>query len=88
MASIACLIQPYRAKATTATAATNLVNKDNLVAKVAKVAEVTGNLDDTAIAFEERAACLEFDGGLRRQDAEAIAANQIPEFLRTRRIAS
>jgi hypothetical protein len=31
--------------------------------------------------FEERAAILEYDGGLTRPEAEARAANEFPELL-------
>jgi hypothetical protein len=58
-------------------------NKYKIVADVADVAEISEE-------FEERAAILEYDAGLPRKDAEAIAAVQVsdvPEFLRGRRIA-
>ena len=40
---------------------------------------------DIAMAFEERAASHEYDGGHTRTDAEALAAEEfpeLPEFLR------
>jgi len=40
--------------------------------------------DDELVAFEERAASLEYEGGLTRDVAEALAATQIPLFLRKR----
>jgi uncharacterized protein DUF3631 len=55
--------------ATSATSATDLISKNNFVADVADVAEVAGNPD-----IDERAAILEFDGGLTREEADAQAA--------------
>ena len=49
------------------------------------------DLDDTRVAFEERAAIREYNGGLDRQEAEAAAAEEIPdlpEFLRRTRDGS
>jgi hypothetical protein len=74
--------------ATSATSATNLINKDKKVAEVALVAHVLGeDADDAKVAREERAAVLEYDGGLDRQEAEEAAAEELgwpelPEFLR------
>jgi hypothetical protein len=61
-------------------------NKNNFVAGVAVVA--AGDQED---AFEERAAILQFDGGLSREEAEARAAEELdidltlPAFLDRRR---
>jgi len=65
-------------------------NKNNFVADVAAEMEVQFFYDDATVAFEERAASLQYEGGLSRKDAEAIAAvqvSEIPEFLRGRRVA-
>jgi len=70
--------------ATSATSATHLYNKSNLVAEVAEVADGRGDLDDLEVARGERAACLEYDCGLPREVAEAMATNEIPPFLRKR----
>jgi hypothetical protein len=60
-----------------------------LVAEVAEVAVGrVEEFDDLEVAFEERAAILQYEGGLPRKDAETIAAVQVPELLRARRIAS
>ena len=44
------------------------------------------DLDDAEVAFEERAAIREFNGGLSREEAEAVALEEtwpeLPEFLR------
>src|SRR5262249_15195579 len=70
---------PSALNATSATSATNLANKDNLVAEVAEVALGRGEeFDDLAVAFEERAASLEYDGGLPRKDAEAMPLSRFP----------
>ena len=70
--------------ATSATRATNLINKNNFVADVADVADGREEFDDLAVASDERAAILEYDGGLARDVAETTAANEIPSFLRKR----
>ena len=56
-------------------------NENNFVSDVTDVTDVSGK----GAAFQERAAILEFDGGLSRQEAEARAAEGFPEmpaFLR------
>jgi hypothetical protein len=40
--------------------------------------------DDDSVEREERAATLEYDGGLTREVAEVMAVNEIPPFLRKR----
>ena len=50
------------------------------------MAEADTDLDDNIVAREERAAVLEYDGGLDRQQAEQEAAEEfsypeLPEFL-------
>ena len=61
------------------------------VPKMPKVSKVeTGHLSEVHLsdAFEERAAILEYDGGLTRAEAEALAAEEfpeLPEFLRRAR---
>jgi Protein of unknown function (DUF3631) len=67
---------------------------DNENKNVTPVTLVTGgmaepdpeaDLDDAKVAFEERAATLEHDAGLDRQEAEAAAEEEFPElpsFLR------
>ena len=61
------------------------------VPKMPKVSKVeTGHLSEVHFsdAFEERAAILEYDGGLTRAEAEALAAEEFPElpaFLRRAR---
>ena len=68
--------------ATSATSATNAANTTKNRPNVANVASVatlspaqntSSNSPDTD-AFEERAAIVEFDGGLSRADAEDLAA--------------
>jgi hypothetical protein len=57
---------------------------DNEYKNVADVADVADISED----FEERAAILEYDGGLTREEAEAqalVELPEIPEFLRRRR---
>jgi hypothetical protein len=45
------------------------------------VADVAASIgDDRQTAFEERAAILEYDCGLERTEAEAIAAQEFPEL--------
>ena len=74
-------------------------NKNNFVADVADVAAKAEGAESTngtsagpeisdgdAVAFEERAAILEYDAGLDRQEAEAVAAKEmglpeLPPFL-------
>jgi hypothetical protein len=71
--------------ATSATSATNLVNKDNLVAEVAEVAFGRAEeFDDLEVAFEERAAICSMRAGFLAK----MPRVQVPEFLRTRRMAS
>jgi hypothetical protein len=53
----------------------NFDNKNNFVADVADVAEGIAEAD-----FEERAAILEFDGGLSRDEAERVAAGEFPDI--------
>jgi hypothetical protein len=77
---------PCRGSATSATSATKLSNKDKKVAEVAEVAD-SGAEGSQEIDFEERAAILEFDGGLNRAEANARAIDEfpeMPEFLRRR----
>jgi hypothetical protein len=72
-------------------------NENNFVTDVADVALGTANLDpdsdpvdlaldDAKVAYEERAAILEYDADLDREEAEAAAAEELwpelPEFLR------
>ena len=74
--------------ATRATRATNLNNKNNFVADVADVA---ANTERRGADYEERAAILEYEGGLTRAEAEAQAAEEYPElpdFLDRRQKAS
>jgi len=66
----------------------NVDNKNNDVTDVTDVTTVRGleepfietPQDDVADAFEERAAKLEYDGGLTRAEAEAQAAHELPEL--------
>ena len=55
----------------------NIDNQDKDVADVTAVmggmAEPEVDIDDAKVAFEERAATLEYDGGLDRQQAEQSA---------------
>ncbi|MGC1345086.1 MAG: hypothetical protein WA863_03070 [Methyloceanibacter sp.] len=37
-------------------------------------------MGDAVVAFEERAAILEYDAGLTRAEAEALAAKEFPEL--------
>ena len=76
------LPQP-QGSATSATSATNLINKSNFVADVADVA-------DAETVFQERAAILQFDEGLSRDEAEARADAEldIPDFLDRRKSAA
>jgi hypothetical protein len=57
-------------------------NKNNFVADVAGVAGGMAEAE-AEVSFEERAAILEFDGGLSRAEAETLAAADldIPAFL-------
>jgi hypothetical protein len=52
-----------------------------------QISTAVADLDDAKVAFEERAATLEYEAGLDRQEAEAAAAEddlwpELPEFLR------
>jgi Protein of unknown function (DUF3631) len=59
-------------------------SKNNFVTDVTDVTDGEAIPDDNLVAFDERAASLEYEGGLTRDVAEALAATQIPLFLRKR----
>lgn len=79
--------RPFRTRysvdtpATVATFATVGAETPRSVATVASVARVfpfsAFDADDWRAAFEERAAIMEYDGGLSREDAERLARDEI-----------
>lgn len=68
-----------RGPATVATVATVQPFGDPTVATIARIAarlSQNANFNDQQIAFEERAAILEYEGGFPRAEAERFARNE------------